>query len=418
MSTESDVVIIGAGAAGLSAAKELHRLGLTYTLLEGASRIGGRAHSQEIAPNVWFDLGCAWLVGGTANPFVAIADKLGITLDKEHSHLFIEENHKFQRNAAPLSAAQRDACLSFYNNIYQAIAAAVAQGQDIPVGDLVERNHEFATPFLCNIASGWGNDADRISTADFASAIGELGFQAPSGYGNLVATWGADVAVSLNTRVERINWSGDGVIVETSKGHVKGRTVLSTVSTGVLASGELRFAPNLPDWKTEAFHGLPMGVENKVGIYFDTDLFGADGRGHYTIWNDAGDAAKVDVSVMGFNMAAVFTGGPHAIWLEKQDHQTRHHFAMDRLADIFGNHIRKHAKQSIATAWKTNRWTRGAWSCALPGQAHQRTNLQLPVAQRLFFAGEATIYGGQGTCHGAYQSGIQAAQEIVALNAK
>ena len=71
MSTGTDVIIIGAGAAGLSVAKELGRLGLTYTLIEGSHRIGGRAYSEEIAPGVWFDLGCAWLVGTVANPFVA-----------------------------------------------------------------------------------------------------------------------------------------------------------------------------------------------------------------------------------------------------------------------------------------------------------------------------------------------------------
>ena len=76
MSAETDVIIIGAGAAGLSAAKELSRIGLTYTVVEGSHRIGGRAYSEEIAPGVWFDLGCAWLVGGAANPFTAIADEL------------------------------------------------------------------------------------------------------------------------------------------------------------------------------------------------------------------------------------------------------------------------------------------------------------------------------------------------------
>ncbi len=101
MSAETDVIIIGAGAAGLSAAKELTRIGLTYTVVEGSHRIGGRAYAEEIAPGVCFDLGCAWLVGGATNPFVAIADELGITLDKDHSHLFLEENHRFQRNGEP-----------------------------------------------------------------------------------------------------------------------------------------------------------------------------------------------------------------------------------------------------------------------------------------------------------------------------
>ena len=414
MPSETDVIIIGAGAAGLSAAKELTRLGLTYAVVEGSHRIGGRAYAEEIAPGVWFDLGCAWLVGGAANPFVAIADELGITLDKDKSGVFKEENHRFQRNGEPLNDDQRAACIRYYDDSYKSITAAANQGQDVAISDVVDMDNEFAAPLLGGIASAWGMDIDLVSTADFASATGELGFQALYGYGNLVAAWGADVAVSLNTRVERIDWSGHGVRAETPKGAMTGRTVLSTVSTGVLASGDILFAPGLPDWKTEAINNLPMGTENKMGVYFDTDVFGADGRGHYSTWNDDGNSAKVDASVMGLNTAAVFVGGRHGVWLEKQGQQACHDFAVDRVADIFGHDIRKHVNRSIVTAWNTEPWTRGSWACALPGQAHQRANLERPVDERLFFAGEATVYGGQGTCHGAYLSGIRAAQEIAA----
>ncbi|MFQ5938084.1 MAG: flavin monoamine oxidase family protein [Acidiferrobacterales bacterium] len=419
MSTEADVIIIGAGAAGLSAAKELSRIGLTYTVVEGSHRIGGRAYSEEIAPGVWFDLGCAWLVGGAANPFVAIADELGITLGKDKSDLFKVENLGFQRNGEPLNDDQRAACLRYYGDSYKAITAAAKQGQDVAISDVVDMGKEFAAPLLGDIASAWGMDIDLVSTADFASATGELGFPVLHGYGNLVAAWGADVAVSLNTRVERIDWSGRGVMVETPKGTITGRTALSTLSTGILASGDILFTPGLPDWKTEAIHNLPMGTENKIGVYFDTDVFGADGRGYYSTWNDDGNTAKVDASVMGLNTAAVFVGGRHGVWLEKQGQQACHDFAVDRVADIFGHDIRKHVNRSIVTAWNTEPWTRGSWACALPGQAYQRANLERSVDERLFFAGEATVYGGQGTCHGAYQSGIRAAKEIARqLNAE
>ncbi len=412
MPSETDVIIIGAGAAGLSAAGELGRLGLTYTVVEGSHRIGGRAYSEEIAPGIWFDLGCAWLVGGATNPFVAIADELGITLDKGNSDLYKGENHRFQRNGEPLNEDQRSACLRFHDDSYSAVSVDVKQGRDVAVSDVIDMDNEFAAPFLCGVASAWGKDVDLVSTADFANATGELGFQALHGYGNLVAAWGADVAVSLNTRVERVDWSGHGVTVDTPKGTIPGRTVLSTVSTGILASGDILFTPGLPDWKTEAINNLPMGTENKMGVYFDTDVFGADGRGHYSTWNDDGNAAKVDASVMGLNTAAVFVGGRHGVWLEKQGQQACHDFAVDRVADIFGHDIRKHVNRSITTAWSTEPWTRGSWACALPGQAYQRANLRRPVDERLFFAGEATVYGGQGTCHGAYRSGILAAREI------
>jgi len=412
MPSETDVIIIGAGAAGLSAARELTRLGLTYTVVEGSHRIGGRAYSEEFAPGVWFDLGCAYLVGGPTNPFTAIADALGITLGKDTSDLLEEKNLRFQRNGAPLNDDQRAACLRYHEDSYKAIAAAAEQGRDVAITEVIDMDDDYAAPLLCGIASAWGKDVDLVSTADLASAVGELGFAVLHGYGNLVAAWGADVAVSLNARAERIDWSGQGVTVETPKGAVTGRTALITVSTGILASGEIRFTPGLPDWKTEAIHDLPMGTENKMGVYFDADVFGPEGRGRYCTWNDDGNSAKIEASVMGLNAAVVFVGGRHGVWLEKQGQQACHDFAVEKIADVFGHDIRKHVSRSIVTAWSTEPWTRGTWACARPGQAHQRANLQRSVDQRLFFAGEATVYGGQGTCHGAYQSGIRAAQEI------
>ena len=104
---------------------------------------------------------------------------------------------------------------------------------------------------------------------------------------------------------------------------------------------------------------------------------------------------------MGLNTAAVFVGGRHGVWPEGRTNSC-HDFAVDRVADIFVHDIREHVERCIATAWSTQPWPRGSWACVLPVQAHQCANLERSVDERLFFAGEATVYGGQGTCHGAY----------------
>ena len=410
--SNKDVIIVGAGAAGLSAAKELSRLGLTYKVLEASHRIGGRAYSEEIAPDEWFDLGCAWLVGGDSNPFVKIADELGIALSRDKSDRFLLRNHRFYRDGNTLNPDEQAACIQYYTDCYNAIAKAGEQGRDVAISDVIDMDHEYAPPFLTAIGTAWGMDVDQVSTADSASTKGELGHQALRGYGNLVAAWGRDVDVSLNCRVEKIDWSGSVVKLETPKGTISGRCALITVSTGFLGSGELGFSPGLPDWKAEAIHNLPMGTENKIGVHFDKDIFGDDGRAHVTTWRTDGHAGKVDASVMGLNTASVFVGGRLGVWLEKQGGQALQEFAIDRMADIFGNGIRKHADRCIATAWESEPWTRGSWACARPGHADKRADLARPINDLLFFAGEATVYGGQGTCNGAYESGIRAAEEI------
>jgi len=263
-------------------------------------------------------------------------------------------------------------------------------------------------------------DIDETSAVDHhdfgdGDVSSNLDIPVPGGYGNLVKTWGADVDVTLNCRVDKIDWSGSGVAVETVKGTVRGRVALVTVSTGILASNNILFDPVLPDWKIEAYLGLPTGTVNKICLHFDKDVFGPDGLGFYTTWSDAGDAAFLEASINGNDTAIVYVGGRHGIWLEKQGQQAGHDFALDRVADVFGNDVRKEVTRSIVTAWGADPWTLGSYSRARPGHTHQRKGLAKLIDGRLFFAGEATSSGAGSSCHGAYLSGIRAAEEIAEI---
>jgi monoamine oxidase len=415
MSSDPDVIIIGAGASGLSAAKELTRLGLSYAVIEGSHRIGGRAYSEEIAPGVWFDLGCSYLHQGETNAFVAVADELNVILGKEKGNLFENGELGLYRNGVPLNESEREAFTAYNTECHTAVNASADRGEDVAIVDLVDIENEYSLPYMIEMASLYALDIDQTSSADSAAFGGGSDIPVLDGYGNLVSAWGADIPVSLNTRLERIDWSGKDVLVETNRGTLHAHTVLTTVSNGILASGEIEFTPGLPDWKMEAISGLPTGTENKICLYFDKDVYGPDERRFYNTWNDDGVGAGFEASVMGQNTAIVFTGGRHAIWLEKQGQQAGHNFALDRVAEVFGNDIRKHVSRSIVTAWTTDPWTRGSYSCALPGQAHQRNQLARPLDDRLFFAGEATTVGDQGCCHGAFRSGIRAAREIAGI---
>lgn len=418
MSSEPDVIVIGAGASGLSAAKELSRLGLSYIVVEGSHRIGGRAYSEEIVPGVWFDLGCSYLHQGDTNPFVTIADELGVVLGKDKGDIFDDDKKGLYKNGIPLTAREREGYVAYHAECFAAISEAAKRGEDVAVVDLVNLESEYALSFRHNLAEGCACDIDEVSSVDIAAWDEGPDIPVLNGYGNLVAAWGADVPVSLNTRVEQLNWSRNDTCVETSKGTLRTSAILCTVSTGILASGDMEFTPGLPDWKIDAILGLPMGTENKICIHFDKDVFGPDTRGLHNTWNDDGEAGGFEASVMGLNTAVVFSGGKFAAWLEKQGQKACHEYALGRIAEAFGNDIRRHVTRSIATAWKMDPWTRGSYSCALPDHAHQRVELARPLEDRLFFAGEATTVGDHASCHGAYRSGIRAAQEIVeAVNA-
>lgn len=412
--SETDVIIIGAGASGLSAAKELEKQGLTYSVVEGSHRIGGRAYSEEIAPGVWFDLGCSYLHQGETNPFGPIADELGVPLARDKADVFEADRVRHFFDGAQLSAEQQAAFWEYYQQCDDAIMASVNRSEDVAISDLIDLESFYTQPYLDWMASLNSVDIDQDSAADYAGSSGGTDIPVMNGYGNLVAKWGSDVPVSLNTKVDSIDWPGVGVSVETVKGTLKGRTALVTVSNGILAAGHILFKPGLPDWKTDAVHGLPTGTLNKMCVHFNEDVFGEDGRGFYHTWTDGAEGSGIEASVMGLNAAIIFVGGRYAVWLEKQGQQAGHDFAVEQLVNVFGSDIRKSVNRSIVTAWATEPWTLGAYSAALPGQAHQRKEMARPVDERLFFAGEATIENCHATAHGAYLSGIRAAREIAA----
>jgi len=414
MPTETDVVIIGAGAAGLSAAKELSRHGTSFVVVEASHRIGGRAYSEEIAPDVWFDLGCAYLVVGPdpskqfddKNPFFEFAIGNDGLIEE-----YVYDSH-FIRNGKPLTQQEEIAREAFYADCAAAIGKSARQGDDSAISDLIDLTNPYAIPYLDMMTVTAPSDIDQASAADFYNKVEEhRSFNTLRGYGNLVAQWGGDVNVALNTKVERVDYSKKHVCVHTTKGSIQARCLISTVSNGVLAAQHIDFHPRLPAWKTEAVQGVTMGAENKIGVHFTRDVFPAEATGYYQVWSDDVQGAYIDVNLLATNVVTVFIGGRFSVWMEKQGPEAAREFAVDRIADIFGNNIRKSVGRSIATAWATDPWTLGSYAHAQPGQFYQRQALNRSIDDKLIFAGEATARA-NGTCHGAYWSGIRAAGEV------
>lgn len=414
MSTETDVVIIGAGSAGLSAAKELTKQGLSFVVVEASHRIGGRAFSEEIAPDVWFDLGCAYMCAGPdpenrvdeSNPFVDFAKAQGAVTEE-----YLYDAH-YIHNGMPLDCNEMKAQAAYDQDCAEAIRISAEAGDDRAISDIIDLENPFATPYIDMMAVTAPKDLDEASAADFFHKVEEhVDYTALRGYGNIVAQWGRDVKVSLNTKVESVDWSGKEVRVETAKGSIRARCLISTVSNGILAAQHIHFRPRLPDWKMDAILGVPLGAENKIGVHFTKDVFGPEASGYYQSWSSDAQGAYIEVNLMSTNVVSVFMGGRFSAWMEKQGQRAAHEFAVDRIADIFGNDIRQSVGRSIVTAWVTDPWTLGSYACALPGQFHQRKSLPLAIDNKLFFAGEATARA-NGTCHGAYWSGVRAAREV------
>ena len=412
MASRVDVVIVGAGAAGLSAAKSARSRGLSFVLLEASSRIGGRAFTRDFAPGQPFDLGCHWMHSASLNPFVGIAGRLGFRYRHKrgwdgsihHHGAFLDDDQ--MRDVDALVEADE-----------QAIAAAARDGNPA-VADVVNADSPWAPYHAYWLSLDWSCDTDQVGVADIA-AYHETDEDWPvvDGFGALVAAWAADIPVTLDAPVRRVAMTRDGVEVETPRGTVSGRTALVTVSTNVLASSRIAFEPELPSWKTAAAEAVPLGVHNKIAIGLDSASASALESRYLTVMTrERGVPVAVYVRPYGYDYVVASTAGRFAASLERSGVAASVEFVVEHLEALLGSGIKGClTDRVIATTWQGDPWTLGAYSAARPGEAHQRAVLARPVDDRLFFAGEATSTDACCTCHGAYLTGQRAVDEIAAV---
>jgi len=408
--TEVDVVIVGAGAAGLAAAKTLSRSGRTVIVFEAMNRIGGRAWTETETFGFPFDRGCAWLHAGGRNPFYAEAAAAGLRLfhhDMGVDHLYFGRSQAKAEALAAMAAA--DAAMA------AAMAESGASGGDLLAG-LIPDSLAADAAATFGGPMDFAMDPDEISVADFAHAADlDPNYFPYDGFGSIVARWGGDVAVELGTPVREIRWDGPDVAVTTDRGGVRAGQVVVTVSTGVLAFGGIRFTPDLPEEYDAAFDDLPMGLLTKIPLRVEGERFGKqpfddlliERRNHHDIY--------FLCFPFGLDLMVGFVGGDFAWEIECAGEDAAIDFATERLVRTFGSDARKAVKKGAMTAWGSERWTRGAYAAARPGRAAARKTLVQPVADRIWFAGEALAGPLMQTCGGARLSGEQVAARIMGV---
>ena len=411
MSSVVDVVIVGAGAAGLAAAKSAGAHGLTFVLLEASRRIGGRARTEDFAPGQPFDLGCHWMHSASLNPFVGIADRLGFRYRREKGW-----NDVIHHHGAFLDNAQAREVDDLIEADERAIVEAARHG-DPALAEVMNTRSPWAPYHAYWRSLESSCDPDQTGVADFV-AYDETGEDWPvvDGHGALVAAWAADVPVSLDAAAQRVVMTRDGVAVETPRGTIAGRTALVTVSTGVLASGRIVFEPELPSWKTTAAQEVPLGVHNKIAVLLNPASPALPEPQFLTAMTREHDVpVALNVRPHGYDYVVGTTAGRFADSLEQAGRDASVEFLVEHLKAVFGNGVARCVTGRVmVTAWRGDPWTLGAYSAPRPGQAHQREVLAHPVDNRLFFAGEATTRNTFATCHGAYLTGRRAVGEILA----
>jgi len=409
MSNSVDVVVIGAGAAGLAAAKALTAGGLTSMVLEADGHIGGRAHTEIMPDGAPFDLGCHWMHSASLNPFVETAEVLGVQYERREDY----GRSAFFRNDRWLNDVEVAAGTRAMDERETVLAAAWSQGMDKSVMETVERDGPWTEVLDYYDTLNTSSDVDQISIGDLVSYHDtEENWPVVDGYGTLVSRWGADVPVSLNTVATAVSWGASGVTVETNKGQIQAKCAVIAVSTGVLASGDIRFSPELPIEKHNAIAALPLGNYNRIRLEIDRHVFPDDLAERIVVERPGDLPMQISLGAYGFNCAIGIVAGRYADWLERAGTTASREAVIEGLCHVFGNDLRAKVKSDRQSAWRGNPFVRGAYSTSMPGQFHQRSVLAQPVADRLFFCGEATSTDHFCTCHGARMTGERVIREV------
>lgn len=406
---DADVIIVGAGLAGLTAARQLDQAGVKVLVLEAQDRIGGRALADTTTFSVPVDYGAAWFHGLETNPLDEIADQMGFhRVDTDlDGPIYVGDRLA--------TAEENQACEEAYEQLEKAMEAAVEAGQDPAVASLV-KDAPCAELMMDNVgrfeSAAEAEETSAVDSASFASNDDDF---VREGMGTFVAAYGKDVPVRLSSMVTKVRYDAAGVTVELATGErFRGKRVLVTVSTGVLAAGKIAFDPPLPQWKLDAIAALPMGVLDKVVLEFKTDIFGDTPESSWVLWDGPGrDNIAFVIKPLGAPIAVGFHGAEQARQYEKDDAAALAH-VQGALRQMYGARVDSEVSRTGLTHWASNPYTLGSYSAARPNGSGMHAVLARPVDDRLFFAGEACgrpIFNG--SLAGAYESAVDASQLLI-----
>jgi monoamine oxidase len=424
MSAPPEVLIIGAGVAGLTAAGDLTAAGARVLVLEARDRLGGRVMTHH-TPDGPIELG-AEFVHGTVEETLSVAREAALPL------------RETDRGAPRVTGAGRETAeetSDIFSAMDVVLAHASPDGPDESFQHLVDRvdaGAEIKARCLALVRGYHAADPDRISvrsllknTAADERPGANRQFRFTNGYDGLVAAIfqridPARCDVRLDTVVTAVAWGHQRVVVRTSTGQeFAAPRLIVTVPLGVLKAGAIEFSPKLAD-KEEIIGRLEMGDAERVSLCLASDAWVAPDRfpaGGFLMTGEPPFPVWWVSRPPPFPVITGWSGGRNARALGELGGAARVDVAVAALAAALGadaGRLRQDLRGGFSHNWLADPFARGAYSYAGVGGSEAGTELAVPIDRTLFFAGEATESDGQnGTVHGAIASGRRAAKQAL-----
>lgn len=428
--TTASVIVIGAGVAGLAAAKHLRDAGLHVTVLEARERIGGRVWTDRSLDGMALDMGASWIHGVRGNPITALADRLQvkrIPTDIDNMVVYAPDGTRIDADEAEtyfelfeslMSAAY---AVSENSDTDMPLSVAVRQGMLALRHDLsLEQQQMLAYLINASIEHEYAGSADQLSAWwwDTAGAYAGGDVLFPDGYDWLPKHLADGLDVRLSTPVDKVEYGPSGVSVMAGTQTFSATYAVISVPLGVLKQASITFEPPLPTDKQAAIDALDMGVLNKLYLQFprafwdtDADWIGYVDSAQLGRWSECVNMHKV----VNAPVLLVFNAATFGTETEALSDDELVAGAMSMLRLLYGPDIPEPVA-TLHTAWASDPYTYGSYSYYAVGSSPQdRAVLATSVEQALFFAGEATHIDHPATVHGALLSGQRAAREVLAL---
>lgn len=423
------VVVVGAGVAGLAAARALVAAGREVVVLEGRERIGGRVVTSRAWRDMPCDLGASWIQGTRGNPLTKLAAQWGIetkATDPDEATIYRDDG----RPVTPREAEQAD---QHFRDLLEAVHEERdrlgPEGKELALGPTIERLiageeldavalRDLQQLLTAALENEYGADLAELSLLHYDAADGHGGPSVvfPQGYDEIPRRLAEGLDVRLGQVVVAIEHDATGVVVKTKGASFPAERVVVTLPLGVLKRGTVAFQPTLPPAKRGAIERLGMGLLNKLWLRFprafwgerDNDLIGFVGsrRG---AWTESVDFQRV----LGKPVLLCFQSGSVARAAEALPDERLVASAMEWLRAAFGKDVPDPVAHQV-TRWAADPFAYGSYSFFAKGSSPADVALlAAPVGGRLFFAGEATSPDHPATVHGAYASGLRVAQEVL-----